>query len=259
MSDENEIIAEEIYEYYQDKLENEQTSENTEPEAAPEQQKNIFASASKAISGITDKLAKNSQDKSGLYITLAVLASVIIIMCGYITGLAIPKNDERIAEKIEELRSSDARYTEAAANNKRLNERVNTLYDENAEVKAELNGITDYEAIRDRSKQDIEDVSVQLEKIKEQVASKQSEVEELDSQIKDIGSEITLKPGMYTVGKHIAAGEYYVKGDGSILVSDSDSKLKINTKLTQSASYTCRLSSGDIIKLETEAEFNPVG
>lgn len=255
-SDKNEIIAEEIYEYYQDKLESAQTEETEAASEEPGEKKTVISSVTGAISDITDKLAKNTQDKSGVYITFAVLASVIIIMCGCLIGILIPKNEALVEAKTEKLRSSSAKYSEAKEDNERLNERVNSLYDDQAEVRAELNGITDYEAIRDRAKQDIDDISKQIEELKSQNEAKQAEINELDAKIKDMGGKVTLKPGMYTAGKHIAAGEYSVKGDGSMLVSDSEGKLKINTKLTKSASV-CRLSDGDTIKLETEAEFNP--
>lgn len=256
MSEENDIIAEEIYEYYKDKIDSETD------EAEPEKQeivkkKTALSSAAQAISNVTDRLSKNVGDKKGLYITLAALSAVIVIMLGALGGIIIPQNDTKVEAELEKLRRASAVYTEAKADNERLNERINTLHGDQAEVKAELEGITDYEAIRDRAKQDKDDVSKQLEDIRSQVEAKQSEVGKLDEKIKEMGGEITLTPGMYTVGEHIAAGEYHVKGDGSILVSDSDSKLKINTKLTDT-SYLCRLSDGYTVKLETEAKFNPV-
>lgn len=254
MADDQEII--EIYEYYQDKLEKEESEPIPEPAPAAEK-KTVLSSAVKTISDITDKLAKNPQDKSGVYITLAVLASVVIILLGYITGLAIPKNTERINAKIESLRETDTRYADAVRENERLSARVDKLYNEKAEITAQLNGINDYETKRDRVKQDIDDITAQLDELNAQLDGKRGEVSELDERIKAIGGKVTLKPGMYTVGEHIAAGEYHVKGDGSMLVSDSAAKLKVNTRLTQNSSYMCRLSDGDTIKLETKAELNP--
>lgn len=254
MADDKEII--EIYEYYHDKLENEESEPI--PELAPTaEKKTVLSSAVKTISDITDKLAKNPQDKSGVYITLAVLASVVIILCGYITGLAIPKNSERINAQIESLRETDTRYADAVRENRRLGARVEKLYSERAEVNAQLDGINDYEAKRDRVKQDIDDITAQLDEVNTQLDRKREDISELDDKIKSMGGKVTLKPGMYTAGEHIAAGEYYVKGDGSMLVSDSGAKLKVNTRLTQNSSYMCRLSDGDTIKLETKAEFNP--
>lgn len=253
--DDKELIEEEIYEYYQDKLEKDEPEPITEPEIT--EKKTVFSSAVKTISQVTDKLAKNPQDKSGVYITLAVLASAVIILCGYITGLLVPKNTERINAQIESMRETDTRYSDAVSENERLRARVEKLYNEKAEVNAQLDGINDYETTRDRVKQDINDITAQLDEVNAKLYEKRQEISELDERIKSMGAEVTLKPGMYTVGEHIAAGEYHVKGNGSMLVSDADAKLKVNTRLTQNSSYMCRLSEGDTIKLETKAEFNP--
>ncbi len=256
MSEENEIIAEEIYEYYKDKIDGETDEAEPAKQESSVKKKTALSSAAQVISNVTDRLSKNVGDKKGLYITLATLSAVIIIMLGAFVGILIPQNDAKVEAELEKLRSSGADYADIKSENERLKERVNTLYGDQAAAAEKLEGITDYEAIRDRAKQDMDDVSKQLEEIKAQVDLKQTEINELDAKIKEMGGKITLKPGMYTVGEHIAAGEYHVKGDGSILVSDSDGKLKINTKLSQSSSV-CRLSDGDMIKLETEADFNP--
>lgn len=256
MSEENEIIAEEIYEYYKDKADDETVKAEPEKQQESVNKKTAVSPAARAISGVAGKLSKKVGDKKGLYIALAALSAVIIIMLGALVGILIPQKDAKVEAELEKLQNASAAYTEAKEENERLNERVETLRGDQAEVKAELEGITDYEAIRDSAKRDTEDISKQLEDIKAQVETKQTEAGKLDEKIKEMGGEITLKPGMYTVGEHIAAGEYQVKGNGSILVSDSDSKLKINAKLTDN-SYLCRLSDGDTIKLETEAEFNP--
>ncbi len=255
MSEENEIIAEEIYEYYKNKIDGE-TDEAEAAEQESVKKKTAFSSAAQTISNIADKFSKNTDDKKGLYITLATLSAVIIIMLGAVVGILIPKDESGVERELEKLRSASADYADTKKENERLKERVNSLYGDQAAAEEKLEGITDYEAIRDRARQDMDDVSKQLEEIKAQVDLKQTQINELNQKIKEMGGKITLKPGMYTVGEHIAAGEYHVKGDGSMLVSDSDSKLKINTKLSQTSSV-CRLSDGDTIKLETEADFNP--
>ncbi len=256
MSEENEIIAEEIYEYYKNKVDDEPKKVPVVSEIKEETVKKKHPSPAKAISGMTGKLSKSIKERKRLYIALVILSSVIIIVGGAVVGILIPKDESRVGEELEKLRSASSDYATVKSENERLKERVNGLYGDQAEVAAKLEGITDYEAIRDRAKQDMDDVSKQLEEVKAQVDLKQSQINELDQKIKDMGGKITLKPGMYTVGEHIAAGEYHVRGNGSILVSDSDSKLKINTKLSQTSSV-CRLSDGDTIKLETEADFNP--
>lgn len=255
MSDKNEIITEEIYEYYRNNPE--EIIEEPDDEEVSENKETFFGSAVQFISGVTDKLAKNPQEKTGLYVTLAVLASVTVILCGCITGILIPPNEAKFESELERLKLSDTRYAEAVKSNERLSARVDTLYNDQAELKAQLDGITDYETARDHSAQDIKDITAQITQLESDIELKQTELAELDEKIKDMGGEITLKPGMYTAGVHIAAGEYQVKGSGSMLVSDSDSKLKVNTKLTKTTAYVCRLSDGDTIKLETEAEFNP--
>lgn len=259
MTDKNEIITEEIYEYYRNNTEEitEEIINEPDDETESEKKETLFGSAAQFISGVTDKLTKNPQEKTGVYITLAVLASVTVILCGCITGILIPPNETKFESELERLKSSDTKYAEAAKSNERLSARVDTLYSDQAELKAQLEGIADYEAARDNSLQDIKDITAQITELEGNIESKQAELAALDEKIKDMGGEVTLKPGMYTVGVHIAAGEYQVKANGSMLVSDSDSKLKVNTKLTKTTAYVCRLSDEDTIKLETEARFNP--
>lgn len=252
--DEDKDIVAEIYEYYKDRP---APSEEAVPER--DEKKNVFSSASELFSDITDKLAANPQDKNGMYITLAAAAAAVIIMIGAITGFLLPKNEEKVTQKAQTLMESDKKYLDAQKENKRLTKRLDTLYDTRTEVASELEKINGFETERDSSKKDMDDVSSQLNDLKSQIDKKQAQINELDSKIRSIGSKLTLTPGMYTVGKQISAGEYQVKGDGSLLVSDSQNKLKINTKLTETAAYKCRLSEGDIIKLETEAEFDAAG
>lgn len=259
MADENEIIAQEIYEYYQKKQEamTDNSSDCSKSSAdnavsdLKDNTKNLFPNK------IKDKIKNIFWDRKKLLILSGIFASLFIVLCGCIIGLLIPKNSDRIDEITEHLKEENEQYQSALSDNIRLNEDVEELYDERAQKKAELNSITDYEETRDQAINELYELSVQLEDLQEQISEKENEVSQLDAEIKEAGGgEITLSPGMYTVGKHIAAGEYSVTGNGSILVSDSQSKLKINTKLT-SSSYICQLSDGDIIKLETEAKFNP--
>lgn len=219
----------------------------------------MFFKLSNTFFDIINKLEKYFQDKRSLYITIASAAAAVVIMIGAITGFLIPVNENVLSEKTELLKSENQQYISAVNENEKLSKRVEELYEEMLEVNSELERINDYEIERNSSKKDIDDVSAQIEELKKQIDAKQLEIDKLDSKIRDMGGKITLSPGMYTVGKHISAGEYNVTGDGSLLVSDSQSKLKINTRLTESESHTCSLSEGDIIKLETEAIFNAAG
>lgn len=205
---------------------------------------------------IIDKLAKNSQDKRVFYITLVSVAAAFVIMVGALTGFLLPGDTKLISEKEELLKTSNQRYIEASNENTKLGNRVDELSETKEEVSSELNQINNYETSKNSSEQDINDVYGQLQELQKQIDEKQSKIDELDGKIRDIGGKVTLSPGIYTVGKHISAGEYSVTGNGSMLVSDSQNKLKVNTRLTENENYTCRLSEGDIIKLETKAEFN---
>lgn len=255
MSEENEIIAQEIYEYYQKKQENLTDNSSDKNEASAANTISDLKDSAKNL--ISQKIKNIFWDRKNLMILSAVFAALFAVLCGYVIGLLIPKNSGRVAEITEQLKEESEQFQKALSDNSRLNGNVEDLYDERAQKKAELNSITDYEETRDQAINELYEISSQLEDLNNQIAEKENKVAELDASIKAAGGgEITLSPGMYTVGKQLAAGEYSVTGNGSILVSDSQSKLKINTKLTSSA-YTCPLSNGDIIKLETEAKFNP--
>ncbi len=223
------------------------------------EKKTFFSMVSEAFSDFTDKLAKNPQDKTNLYITIAAVASASVIMVGAITGFLLPKDGGLVSDRAEMLKTSEQKYIDAVEENEKLNRRIDELTAQKEELNSELNAIIDYETARDSAKKDMNDVSAQVEALGKQIEEKQNQIKELDAKILDMGGKVTLSPGMYTVGKQISAGEYYVKGDGSLLVSDSQSKLKINTRLTEEAPYTCRLTEGDVIKLETEAVFNAAG
>lgn len=208
------------------------------------------------FSDIIDKIAKSPQERHILYITLVSVSAAVIIMIGALTGFLIPGDDALVSKKKELLKTSNQNYIDVLNENTKLSKRVEELNSEKNEVGSELEKITDYETAKDSSEQDINDVSRQLDELQKQIDEKQSEIDNLDYKIRDMGGKVTLSPGMYTVGKHISAGEYSVKGDGSLLVSDSQNKLKINTRLSENENYTCRLSEGDTIKLETKATFN---
>ncbi len=223
------------------------------------EKKTFFSRVSEAFSDLTDKLAKNPQDKTNLYITIAAVASALVIMVGAITGFLLPKDSTLVSERAEMLKTSEQKYIDAVEENEKLNRRIDELTAQKEELNSELNTIIDYETSRDSARKDMDDVSAQVEALGKQIEEKQNQIKELDAKILDMGGKVTLSPGMYTVGKQISVGEYYVKGNGSLLVSDSQSKLKINTRLTEETPYTCRLSAGDVIKLETEAVFNAAG
>lgn len=208
------------------------------------------------FSDIIDKLAKNPQERRILYITLVSVSAAVIIMIGALTSFLIPGDDALVSEKRELLKTSNQDYINALNENTKLSKRVEELNGEKSEAGSELEKITDYETAKNSSEQDINDVSRQLDELQKQIDEKQSEIDNLDYKIRDMGGKVTLSPGMYTVGKHISAGEYSVKGNGSLLVSDSQNKLKINARLRENENYTCRLSEGDIMKLETEAVFD---
>lgn len=208
------------------------------------------------FSDIIDKLARSPQERRILYITFVSVTVAVVIMIGALTGFLIPGNDALVSEKRELLTTSSQGYIDMMNENTKLKKRVEELNGKKNEVGSELEKITDYEAAKESSKKDIDDVSKQLDELHKQIDEKQSEIDNLDYKIRNMGGRVTLSPGMYTVGQHISAGEYSVKGNGSLLVSDSQNKLKINTRLSESESYTCRLSEGDTIKLETEATFN---
>lgn len=208
------------------------------------------------FSDIIDKLAKNPQERRILYITLVSVSAAVIIMIGALTGFLIPGDDALVSEKRELLKTSNQDYINALNENTKLSKRVEELNGEKSKAGSELEKITDYETAKNSSEQDINDVSRQLDELQKQIDEKQSEIDNLDYKIRDMGGKVTLSPGMYTVGKHISAGEYSVKGNGSLLVSDSQNKLKINARLSENENYTCRLSEGDIMKLETEAVFD---
>jgi ABC-type Na+ efflux pump permease subunit len=256
MPDENEILAQEIYEYYQNKSNSNDTADSDKKDIAD------TADAEKSqkdnVKNLLPEALKNIfWDRKKLLVLSVVLAALLAVLCGYVIGLAIPKSSERISEIVEQMKNDDDDYQKALSSNDKLTRDVDNLYDEKAQRKAELENITDYEETRDMAKDELDELTAQLEDVQKEVALKSDELEQLDNKIKASGgSEITLSPGMYTVGKQIPAGEYSVIGNGSLLVSDSQSNLKINTKLTSSA-YTCQLSNGDTIKLETQAKLNP--
>lgn len=251
MADENEFIAQEIYEYYQN-------NQNTQ-QSSPSDSANTIADLDiiQTDNTVSQKIKDIFWDRKKLLILSVILAVLFSVLCGYVIGLLIPKSDTRIAEITKQLEEESESFQKALSDNERLSEDVDELYDKRAEKKAELNNITDYEEARDLAKSEFDELLLQFDELQTQITEKKDEIAKLDALIKNSGGgEIILTPGMYTAGKHIAAGSYSVTGNGSLLVSDSQNKLKINTKLTAS-DFTCPLSDGDIIKLETEAKFNP--
>lgn len=294
MADEKEIIEEEIYEYYKNKdaksdaeddfspitteYSENKDEEKTESAEKPKKTLNgekisafldILSDKTKSVLEFLKKqcvrfyefimpkikdILSDRKKRSVLYVVCAFVAGGLI---GMITGFIIPKNADKVAAITEKLQDRNEVYGELAEDNDRLNEKVDELYDERAERKAELNAIIDYESMRDETADKYDELSARLDEVQAEIASKQEEADKLNTEIALSGNgEITLTPGIYTVGKHIAVGEYSVTGKGSLLVSDSENKLRINTKLS-SAGYKCGLSEGDTIKLETSAKFNP--
>lgn len=294
MADEKEIIEEEIYEYYKnigDKSDEEDDFSPITPkdkadkdEAKTDKTEKLKKAIEKEkISAflymLSDKtksvweflkrqclrfyefiiprikdILSDRKKRSVLYVVCAFIAGGLI---GMFTGFIIPKNADKADEIMEKLKDSNEVYISLAEDNDRLNEKVDELYDERAERKSELNTITDYEDMRDETSDKYDELSARFDNLQSEIASKQEEADKLNTEIALSGNgEITLTPGIYTVGKHIAVGEYSVTGKGSLLVSDKENKLRINTKLS-SAGYKCGLSEGDTIKLEASAKFNP--
>ncbi len=285
-----EIIEEEIYEYYKDKNGGEEdftAEENVleeKQEMADVSEKQLIKPLDKMrlpkafliirdklqfawnfikkrfsyfFAFIKSKIKEILADRKKRLIIYGACAFVASCVFGALIGCIIPKNAEKTAEIKERLQEENKDYLKAYRTNNRLNRRVDELYEERAELKAELNSITDYEEMRDKTTDKYEELSEKMNAAEKEIDEKQTEIDGLNSEIAlSGGGKITLTPGMYTVGKHIAVGEYSVTGKGSLLVSDKDSKLKINTKLS-SAGYKCGLSEGDTIKIEASAAFNP--
>lgn len=185
------------------------------------------------------------ENRRNRFFLVFIVISALVIVLGFTVGFFVPHIGEY--EDSHEIAAHDPDLREAKEKNAELNEETARLFAERAEKKATLKSIENYDG---EGKTELDDLTSELNELNSRIEEKKKEA---DTDTEADGS-ITLSPGIYTVGKHIPSGSYYVSGGGSLVVSDQSGN-KINSPLSKEAAEY-ELSDGDTVKIEASVKFD---
>ncbi|MCD8391528.1 MAG: hypothetical protein LUD03_06790 [Firmicutes bacterium] len=253
-------IIDEILSYYEDNPSEPVLDTEKAEEDVPRQVnklKQTASAVSAAVPRVVNAVIPEDKKGRGKYLYM-IIAAVLIIIIGFFAGfIAFGASDEKVDSKKEELQKTDTSYLRAKSENTTLTASIEALEENGENIEKTFDSVVEYQKQYDTLEEEYSEYQSQLDSLTSDYDQLKSEYDELSEQLTKLKTQtVTLTPGTYTVGTHLAAGNYSVTGDGSMLAADSNSSLKINTILDDDA-YECTLSGGDIIKLETTAKFTP--
>ncbi len=215
---------------------------------------NISYNNSKEDEINTHSFGLNEKGKMLVMQASSIAISVLIIIISIVLTIFLPGNDDIIIEKSDELRKSEKFISIQSRYNSLKNE-VNELISENNKKEETLKKIEDIDNTKAELRTQITEKKYELNGLNSQINQKKNEIATLDASIASkTSSEVIYTPGKYTIGKHIAAGKYYVTGTGKFMVASSNGKSKLNTSLT-STPLVIELENYDVVKFDSKVKF----
>lgn len=218
----------------------------------------IATKKQKSDNGIeTQSFGLNEKGKIILFRTISAVICIAIIALSFVLAIFLPGNDEIIAQKKDELRAEEE-YVSIKTRYDELKNEVDELVASNAEKEKTLNQIADIDNTKADLRTQINEKKYELSGLNSQITEKRNEIASLDASISSkTPAETVYSPGKYTVGKHFAAGKYYVTGTGKFMVATSAGKSKINTTLSTTP-VEIELENNDIVKFDSKIKLTSV-
>lgn len=202
----------------------------------------------------THSFGLTERGKMHLFRTLSGVISIIIIILSFVLAIYLPGNEYTITALEKELRAEDE-YISIKSRYEALKNEVAELDKSNDYKEETLGKIEDIDNSKAQLRTQITEKKNELNALNSQILSKRAEIEALDESISQkVASEIIYTPGKYTVGKHFAAGKYYVTGTGKFMVATSSGKSKMNISLGTTP-VLVDLSNNDIVKFDSKVKF----
>lgn len=203
----------------------------------------------------THSFGLSEKGKIILFRLISVVISVAIIALSFILAIFLPGNDDIITQRQQELRL-DEEYVSIKSRYDELKNEVDELITLNSEKEETLNQISDIDNKKAELRTEINEKKHELSGLNSQIIEKQNEIATLDASISSKApAETVYTPGKYTVGKHFAAGKYYVTGTGKFMVATSAGKSKVNVSLG-STPIEVYLENNDIVKFDSKVKFS---
>lgn len=239
----NEVISEEIAQYY-----------SQAEKATSEEIKKPFKFSFDIDDTLTEEIYDFHNEEPHeklLFCSACVLAASVFLCTAFILGINTSSDRDQIDIFIEKLKTVDADYVNAKAENAVLTDEVNNLAHEALEAQERLATLDDYETTK-------QSLSKKLADKKTEFQTKNDELYNLNQELKNINEatlDISLTPGVYSIGTNLLEGTYDVTGDGSIIAATSMRETVINSALDKSTPVRLELKSGYTIKINCTAKF----
>lgn len=196
------------------------------------------------------------KDLSPLFVKLSAVLCIVIVLGVFFVGYFMPKNENKITKRLDELKNTNSEYITAQSNYSSLSDEINTLNSDLANKQKSYEEFTTSQNGLDKINEENDKLEKEKEELQNTVDSKQSTLDSLNNQVSSTSqSTLTLTSGTYTVGENIKAGKYTIMGSGSIAISSSG-KARVNANLTADGKdYT--LNDDETIKIKGKAQFIP--
>lgn len=191
------------------------------------------------------------------YVITACIAAAII-SGSFVLAVYLPGDTELIKGRAGELLENDEEYTALAAQKESLETEVDKLRADSYEKKAQVDSLNDYDNTMAELDMKIKDKRSKINALNSEKTQKQAQLDKINAEIADKnGGEITLTPGVYTVGTNLHAGKYSVTGSGKFQAASADGVSKAN-EILGSSPYIITLEQGDKVSIGSSTKFTPV-
>ncbi|MDY3030137.1 MAG: hypothetical protein SOS24_00050 [Clostridia bacterium] len=193
-----------------------------------------------------------------LFCSCCIFAASLILCGSFYAASFGADNDDTTDILLSRLRSSDSEYMSADAENRMLNDEMQTLAQQALDSQEKNSSINDFDDAK-RSKEAI------LQAAKETFQAKNDELYSLNQELEALkqaqsgGLALELTPGTYSVGKNIPEGSYDIIGTGSLIASTAEHEVRVNTALSTDTPTRVTLKSGYTVKINCKATLTPAG
>ena len=210
--------------------------------------------AENTAAGLVDEMPYR---KKPVFVIVTLILAAVLLIASFVAGRTWTKPKSKVDSLYLELLKTDSDYLKIHDEASSTLESLDKLKAERDEKQKEMDDLSKFEEEQAQVQQRIYEMQSQLEQLQSDIKAKQSKIEKTDAEIEKkskLTSELT--PGIYTVGKQIAPGQYTVTGDGALTVSDGSGGFR-QSEILSDEGTACTLEEGYVIKLETTAVFKP--
>lgn len=196
------------------------------------------------------------KDLSPLFIKLSSAVCVVIVLGVFFVGFFMPKSENKITKRLDELQNTNSEYITAQNDYSSLSDEINNLNSDLTDKQKSYEEFTTSQNGLEKINDENDKLEKEKEELQSTVNSKQRTLDSLNNQASSTSqSTLTLTSGTYKIGENIKAGKYTIMGSGSIAISSSG-KARVNSNLTADGKdYT--LNDDDTIKIKGKAQFIP--